>query len=49
MQAHPIIKLINESNYLPKIPKEFGEILNMLLEPSEFDLDDCIKKINNLP
>jgi len=49
MQNHPIIKLIKESNYLPQIPKAFGETLNMLLEPSEFDMNECIEKISSLP
>ncbi|HHW00255.1 MAG TPA: HDOD domain-containing protein [Clostridiaceae bacterium] len=49
MQNHPIIKLIQESNYLPKIPKAFGNTLNMLLEPYEFNIDKCIEKISSLP
>jgi putative nucleotidyltransferase with HDIG domain len=49
MQNHPIIKLIQESNYLPKIPKAFGEILSMLLEPCEFIIDECIEKLSSLP
>lgn len=49
MQNHPIIKLIQESNYLPKIPKAFGEILNMLLKPCEFNIDECIEKFSNIP
>lgn len=49
MQQHPIIKLIEESNYLPKIPKTFGEILNMLLEPTEFNINECVDKFSRLP
>jgi len=49
MQDHPIIKRIQESNYLPEIPETFGEILNMLLEPSEFIMDRCIEKLSSLP
>lgn len=49
MQNHIIIKLIQESKYLPEIPKTFGEILNMLLEPCEFNIDECIEKISDLP
>jgi len=36
MQDHPVIKLIQQSNYLPEIPREFGETLCMLLELVSF-------------
>jgi len=36
MQDHPVIKLIQQSNYLPEIPREFGETLCMLLEREFF-------------
>jgi len=49
MQNHPIIKLIEQSNYLPKIPKTFGETLDMLLDPCEFNIDECIEKLSNVP
>ncbi|NLB78429.1 MAG: HDOD domain-containing protein, partial [Clostridiaceae bacterium] len=49
MQNHPIIKTIQQSNYLPEIPKVFGETLNMLLEPYEYDMDEFIGKISGLP
>lgn len=49
MQNHPIIKQIQQSNYLPKIPKAFGETLSMLLEPCEFNMDECIEKLSKLP
>jgi putative nucleotidyltransferase with HDIG domain len=49
MQNHPIIKLIQQSNYLPKIPKTFGETLDMLLDPCEFNIDECIEKLSNIP
>lgn len=49
MQEHPTIKLIRQSGYLPKIPKIFGETLNMLLEPSEFNMDECIERLAVLP
>lgn len=49
MATHPIIKLIEESNYLPKIPKEFGDVLNMLLEPSEFNIAECVEKFSTIP
>lgn len=47
MQNHPTIKLIQQSKHLPRIPTEFGETLNMLLEPFEFDMDECIEKISS--
>ncbi|NLE23724.1 MAG: HDOD domain-containing protein [Clostridiaceae bacterium] len=49
MQIHPIIQTIRQSNYLPEIPKVFGETLNMLLEPYEYDMDAFIGKISGLP
>lgn len=49
MQHHPILKLIKESEYLPKIPAVFGEALNMLLDPCEFNMDECIEKLSRVP
>jgi len=49
MQDHPVIKLIQQSNYLPEIPREFGETLCMLLEPCEFFIDECIGKLSRIP
>lgn len=49
MQNHPIIKQIQDSEYLPKIPKTFGETLDMLLSPCEFNIDECIDKLSNIP
>jgi putative nucleotidyltransferase with HDIG domain len=49
MQSHPTIKLIQQSNCLPKIPKAFGETLSMLLEPCEFNIDECIEKLSRFP
>lgn len=49
MLNHPTIKLIEESNYLPQIPKAFGETLSMLLEPAEFNIDECIRKLSSIP
>ena len=51
MDNHPTIKLIQESGYLPEIPKEFGEILSLLLEPYEYHIEDCVNilsKINGI-
>jgi len=49
MLNHPTVKLIEESNYLPQIPKAFGETLSMLLEPTEFNIDECIEKLSSIP
>src|SRR5690554_6756706 len=49
MEDHKIIKLIKNSNHLPQIPKSFGEILNMLLVPYEFNMDVCIEKFSKHP
>ncbi len=49
MQKHPTIELIQQSDYLPEIPNEFGETLSMLLEPCEFDMEACIEKLLSLP
>ncbi|NLM44573.1 MAG: HDOD domain-containing protein [Clostridiales bacterium] len=49
MQNHIIIRQIKESGHLPQIPKDFGEVLNMLLEPCEFHMDDCIEKLSKIP
>jgi len=49
MQNHPIIKQIKQSNFLPQIPKAFGDTLHMLMEPYEFDIDQCIERLSSLP
>ncbi|WFA07616.1 HDOD domain-containing protein [Tissierella sp. Yu-01] len=49
MDNHYIIELIEGSSYLPKISSTFGDILTMLLEPYEFNMDECIEKISNHP
>src|SRR5690554_4349662 len=49
MQSHPVIKLIEQSNYIPEIPKAFGESLNMLLEPCEYRINECINKLSHVP
>lgn len=49
MQNHPTIELIRRSDSLPPIPKAFGETLSMLLEPFEFNIDECIEKLSGLP
>jgi putative nucleotidyltransferase with HDIG domain len=49
MQNHPIIKQIQQSGYMPEIPRAFGESLNMLLEPWEYRIDECISKLSTVP
>ncbi len=49
MQNHPIISQIQQSNKLPQIPKVFGEALNMLLEPCEFIMEECLDKLSGIP
>lgn len=49
MVEHNIIKLIKASGHLPQIPKDFGEILKMLLEPYEYDLDQCVENFSRFP
>ncbi|NLU52696.1 MAG: HDOD domain-containing protein [Clostridiaceae bacterium] len=49
MQNHPVLKMIKESEYLPKIPRVFGEALNMLLDPCEFNMDECIERLSRVP
>ncbi len=49
MHNHPIIKKIQQSGYLPEIPKAFGETLSMLLKPYEFCMDECIEKLATVP
>lgn len=49
MDDSKIIKLIKESGHLPQIPKDFGEILKMLMEPSEYDLEQCVENFTRFP
>lgn len=49
MEQHNIINLIKTSGNLPQIPKDFGEILKMLLEPIEYDLNQCIENFLRFP
>jgi len=49
MNNHPTIKKIQQSGYLPAIPKEFGETLNMLLDTYEYDIDELVEKLSSLP
>ena len=48
MHNHSIIKLIQQSNYLPEIPKEFGEILNLLLNPRDYHIEDCVSILSKI-
>lgn len=49
MEDHKIIKLIEESDYLPQIPKSVGGIFNMLLNTEEFEIDDFVEKVSEHP
>ena len=49
MQNHPIIKLIQQSNFLTQIPKAFGDTLHMLMNPFGFDINQCIERLSSLP
>lgn len=49
MDEHKIIKLIKSSGHLPQIPKDFGEILKMLLEPVEYNIDECVENFARFP
>lgn len=49
MQSHPIITEIQKSKHLPRIPKAFGQSLNMLLEPFEYNIDACTQRLSNVP
>lgn len=43
MEDHGTIKMIRESGYLPVIPTHFGDIIKLLLEPYEYNINDCIE------
>jgi HD-like signal output (HDOD) protein len=49
MEQHVILNRIKESGSLPEIPKYFGEILKMLLEPVEYDIDECVERFSHYP
>lgn len=49
MDQHNIINLIKKSEDLPKVPKEFGTIINMFSKPSEYDLDQCVEYFSRYP
>ncbi|NLW11159.1 MAG: HDOD domain-containing protein [Clostridiaceae bacterium] len=42
MNNHKTIRLIMETNLLPQVPDSLGNILNMLLEPCDYDMNSCI-------
>lgn len=48
MDNHPTIKLIEESNYLPDVPKEFGEALDLLLQTYDYYVDDCVNILSKI-
>lgn len=49
MNQNNFIKQIKDSGHLPKIPKDFGEILTMLLEPAEYNIDECVETFQRFP
>lgn len=49
MDQHNIINLIKASEDLPKIPKDFGAIIKMFSEPSDYDLDQCVEYFSRFP
>lgn len=49
MEKNNIIKLIEESGYLPKIPKSFGEIFYPLLNPYDYSINEYIEKLSEYP
>lgn len=49
MYEHNTIKMIKDSGHLPQIPKNFGEILNMLLDPVDYNIDQCIERFTQFP
>lgn len=49
LHDNKVISQIKESGHLPIIPKAFGEILDMLLDPYEYDLDECVDKFMKYP
>lgn len=49
MDEHMIINLIRNSGHLPQIPKKLGEILKMLMEPIEYDMNQCVDNFSRFP
>lgn len=49
MPEHEIIHLIQSSGKLPPMPKDFGEILGLLLKPTEYDVDQCVEYFSQFP
>lgn len=45
MDKDEIFQIIENSNEFPEIPKNIGEILNLLKSPEELDIDELIKKV----
>ena len=46
---HPIIQQIQQSEHLPRMPKDFGDALSMLLNPGEYDMNECIDRLYAIP
>ncbi|NLP15629.1 MAG: HDOD domain-containing protein [Clostridiales bacterium] len=49
MNKHRIIEMIQASGNMPDIPRDFGEILKMLLKPAEYDMDLCVESFSRFP
>ncbi len=49
MEEHKIICMIKESEHLPQIPKEFGDVLRMLMAPVDYNIDQCVENFSRFP
>lgn len=49
MTEHHIIKMIKASGCLPQIPAEYGEIINLLQNPNDYDMDECVYYFTSFP
>lgn len=41
--------MIKDSEYLPKIPKDFGTIIKMFSKPIDYDIDQCVEYFSHFP
>ena len=48
MQESRVFKLLEISSYLPKLPEDIGEILNILKDPIEADIDNLVEKVSKI-
>ncbi len=49
LDQHNIIKMIKDSEELPKIPLDFGTIIKMFSEPSDYNMDQCVEYFSRFP